>query len=139
MKEANVTRAIKLSNGEVVKVFKLGTIEVINTTNHPLNFIDPDDGEIIVPTSGIVVSAKAVEKVVMETKGVKLVRTEFVPDNETQKLIEEIIEKSEGSILLIGSVIAAQAYPQQIVAMTPAQGYERAKEKKMNPRKFVVF
>jgi len=41
----------------------------------------------------------------------------------------------------VGSIIAAQAYPGQVVAMTPTPGYERVPpaEKRMNPDKFNIF
>lgn len=46
-----------------------------------------------------------------------------------------------GADLVIGSIIAAQAYPGLVVAMIPAPGYERVapSEKRMRPDKFTVF
>lgn len=41
----------------------------------------------------------------------------------------------------VGSIIAAQAYPGQVVAMTPAPGFERVPpaEKLMSCEKFTTF
>ena len=54
-----------------------------------------------------------------------------------------IVRRAEvaGADVIVGSIIAAQAYPGRVVAMTPAPGYERVApaEKRMNPDKFTVF
>ena len=56
-----------------------------------------------------------------------------------QEIKDSILEKK--NILIIGSIVAAQAYPGQVVAMTPAPGYERVPvdQKRMNPDKFTIF
>ena len=43
--------------------------------------------------------------------------------------------------MVVGSIIAAQAYPGLVVAMVPAPGYERRPpaEKRMRPDKFTIY
>jgi hypothetical protein len=43
--------------------------------------------------------------------------------------------------MIVGSIIAAQAYPGSIKAMIPCEGYERVPptEKRMRPDKFTVY
>ena len=63
---------------------------------------------------------------------------------------EEIITKLQNwanenfpayDLRIVGSIIAAQAYPGDVVGMTPAPGYERVapNEKRMSLDKFTVF
>jgi len=72
-------------------------------------------------------------------EAIKFVKTEFAPNIEGWETIEDAYEN--GADVVIGSIIAAQAYPGKVFAMTPAPGYERVAptEKRMNPDKFTVF
>ena len=71
-------------------------------------------------------------------------KTNFIPTNEGWELINKLhntyVESySDGTLIIVGSIIAAQAYPGNVYAMTPAPGYERAKEKLMSCEKFTTF
>ena len=68
---------------------------------------------------------------------VQFVKTNFVGDDSGKAVINAVPQ----CVLIVGSIIAAQAYPGLVVAMTPAPGYERVApaEKRMNPDKFTVF
>ncbi|KLU62336.1 hypothetical protein CEB3_c13800 [Peptococcaceae bacterium CEB3] len=113
-------------------------LAVVNTTPHTITFLD---GETVVqvPTSGILVNARPMEEIVSE--GVPtLVRTKFVGDEDGKQAIEAI-RKELPNVLIVGSIIAAQAYPGQVLAMVPAPGFERVSptEKRMSTVKFTVF
>ena len=122
---------------------------VVNTTPHPITFLDLNGEIITVPTSvepgqktsPWVINAKAVE----ETVGEDLVRTVFVGTPEGEAIIDtiEAWAKDEGhsNLRIIGSIIAAQAYPGRVLSMCPAPGYERVApaEKRMTAQKFTVF
>lgn len=115
---------------------------IVNTTPHDINF-DVDGTVVTVPKCGALLNARPTEVSV----GDDLVTTKFVPTEEGQTLIDEIkaqhaaSDDSELPLRIVGSIIAAQAYPEQVVAMTPAPGYERVApaEKRMSPAKFTVF
>jgi hypothetical protein len=120
----------------MIKVIKGRTI--INTTPHPIDFLV--DGEIITigaPDPDFIISAKAVEVKISDT----LVTTKFVPTEEGERLYTFFRDEWGFDAIIVGSIVAAQAYPEQVVAMTPAPGFERVppSEKRMNPDKFTVF
>ena len=80
------------------------------------------------------------ETVVSKVAGVEYVKSEFVGSDEGTALIEKI-HKAYPSAVIVGSIIAAQAYPGLVVGMTPCKGFERvpANEKRMSTVKFTVF
>ena len=126
----------KLTNG----------LRVFNATPHPITFhthggtftVQPDTVINATPVE-VVVSANEHRHFAADARGVKFVRTEFVGTDEGRAIIAAAQE--EGADVIVGSIIAAQAYPGQVVAMTPAPGYERVPpaEKRMNPDKFTIF
>lgn len=119
-------------------------LRIANVTPHAITFWTPEWSEPVeVPPSGKVVNAKPNEVKVGEVcdgscgmprgkaleecgcgqpGAAALVNTEFVPQADA----EEILAYCESiGALPVGSIIAAQAYPGRVVAMTPAPGYER--------------
>lgn len=113
-------------------------VRVINTTPHPITFLD-GDRIVEVPPSGVLINARPVEEVVREGAPT-LVRTAFVGDPESEEALSRI-EKEYPGVLVVGSIIAAQAYPGRVVAMIPAPGFERVPpdEKRMRTDKFTTF
>ena len=116
-------------------------VTIINTTPHSVTIQDTDGTPITVPNS-VILNAKAEEKQVSDL----FVKTVFVPTEEGKEIISEIKKtfKSQigtGTLVIVGSMIAAQAYPEDVVAMTPVPGYERVKpaEKRMRCDKFTTF
>lgn len=116
-------------------------VVVVNTTPHPVTMQDIDGTLVYVPNS-ILINAKAVERKVSDL----FVKTEFVGTDEGKINIADI--KSEfakqfhnGTLVIIGSIIAAQAYPGEVAAMTPVEGFERVapEEKRMRCDKFTTF
>ena len=115
-------------------------VRIINCTPHPITFsLANGEGVETVPCSGIVLNATPVEAEVFSThpSGASIVRTEFVAGPFPKEL------KGIGSdVLLVGSVIAAQAFPSRgVVSMVPSPGFERVApdQKRMNPAKFNTF
>lgn len=116
-------------------------VAIINATPHSVTIQDTDGTPITVPNS-VVLNAKAEEKQVSDL----FVKTVFVPTEEGKAIIADIKKafKSQigtGTLVIVGSMIAAQAYPEDVVAMTPVSGYERMKpaEKRMRCDKFTTF
>lgn len=108
-----------------------------NSTPHAINLLTPDGQEIVVQPHSLI-SARAVEVEVYSTiPGVILVETRFEGTPEGYAVIEANAQYD----VIIGSIIAAQAYPGLVVAMIPAPGFERVPpaEKKMRSDKFTVF
>lgn len=113
-------------------------VEIINTTPHTITF-GVGDGTVEVP-SMILVNAVAVEQHVKEENGVEFVNTTFLANDKNRDLVAELQQTFPGAVI-VGSIIAAQAFPGKVVAMTPCPGFERVPpaEKRMNPRKFTTF
>lgn len=123
--------AVKFGNG----------VCVLNTTPHPLTMQDTNGELVTVPTS-VLINAKAEEKAVDNL----FVETVFVGTPEGKETIRDI----EGTyaetgcpdrLVIIGSIIAAQAYKGKVVGLCPVPGYERVapSEKRMRCDKFTVF
>jgi len=124
-------------NDYILKVEKIEGVEFINTTPHPINFLSEETGkEYQVEPCGVILSATPEEKD-FQFSPVKLVKTIFKPSQEGLEFLKTIPQ----GVVVVGSIIAAQAYPEQVVAMTPAKGFERVPpaEKRMNLFKFTVF
>ena len=108
---------------------------------NPVTMQDMDGTLITVPTS-VLINAKAEERKVSDL----FVRTEFVGKEEGKETIERIKsvynrQFSNGTLVIVGSIIAAQAYPGEVAAMTPVEGYERVApdQKRMRCDKFTTF
>lgn len=123
--------AVKFGNG----------VCVLNTTPHSLTMQDTNGELVTVPTS-VLINAKAEEKAVDDL----FVETVFVGTSEGKETIRDI----EGTyaetncsdrLVIIGSIIAAQAYKGKVVGLCPVPGYERVApaEKRMRCDKFTVF
>lgn len=127
-----------MNNNFVFVTFKSG-VTVINSTPHDVTFMDID-GEIINVPSSCIINASVKETVVANVAGIEYVKSEFVGSDEGAALIEEI-NKVNPSAVIIGSIIAAQAFPGLVVGMTPCKGFERVppKDKRMSTIKFTVF
>ena len=98
-------------------------MNVYNGTPHDITLWDGEGDLIIVPPHGKI-DAKPQEVTVADSDfGVTLVTTEFVPTKEGWKIINQA--KKDGANVIIGSIVAAQAYPGNVFAMTPAPGFER--------------
>ncbi len=121
-----------------------GNKVIINTTPHDITFgKEGYDETFIVPTSGIILNAKAVEERIYQD----IVKTVFVPTQEGIQLIHDIHEWFETTfdiekydLRIVGSIIAVNAYKPYVVGLTPLKGFERVppNEKRMNIDKFTI-
>ena len=121
-------------------------VSVFNTTPHAITMQSPEGELVSVPNCGVLVNAKPVETPVGDTG--LYVRTDFVGDEQGQAIIDELtdfwkqnIGESDNKLVIIGSIIAAQAYPGQVSGMVPVPGYERVapSEKRMRCDRFTTF
>jgi hypothetical protein len=135
-------------------------LKVFNATPHPIRFwregwekpveVKPDEvisadvkeklaGYIPCPTCGRKVEHEYDCPNNVPSTPIKTVKTVFNPTDAGGEIIRRA--KEGGADVIVGSIIAAQAYPGQVVAMTPAPGYERVPpaQKRVNPDKFTVF
>ena len=125
--------------------FENGVV-VINTTPHEIAIQDMNGNVLMVSTS-VLVNAATVE-VPYDSSGL-FVTTEFHPTEGGQDIIDSIRKEynslypddDKHKLVIIGSIIAAQAYPGQVAGMVPVPGFERVapNEKRMRCDKFTMY
>ena len=118
---------------------------VFNTTPHSITFRTPGGRDIILESCGILNAAVVEEVVKTADCDVELVKTSFKETDDAEQFIEKleaIGRKDHIGTAIIGSMIAAQAYPGRVYAMCPfSDEYLRVPpaEKRMSLTKFTVF
>lgn len=116
-------------------------MKIVNVTPHVLNFRAEDGTEIAVPPSGTVINAQPVEvSAGVHPSGATLVRTQWVPAQGAEEILARL-EAENPQAVIVGSMIAAQAFPGRLLVVVPAPGFERVPpaEKRMRPDKFTTF
>ena len=118
-------------------------VTICNTTPHAITFGVYEGDEIKaveVQSCGVLVNAKAVTETVKANGGVEFVTTKFEADEVGKEVLKDI-KAAYPEAVIVGSIIAAQAYPGDVVGMVPLPGYERVApaEKRMDPHKFSIF
>jgi hypothetical protein len=114
---------------------------IINVTPHVINFRNENGTEFEVAPSGVVINATAIDEPAgSHTSGAELVKVRFEANAEAISALEKIEAENPGAIM-VGSMIAAQAFPGRVVAMVAAKGYERRPpaEKRMRLDRFTTF
>lgn len=98
---------------------------IINCTPHPVRFQDLT-GEIITinNNSEYIINAR-IEEEIVEDDGIVFTKPTFLPTPEGTSIIDRIKGEFDSGYIIIGSIIAAQAYPGQVCGMVPVPGYER--------------
>ncbi len=116
--------------------------KIINTTPHSIRFVQSATGEVYeIEPCGILISARPVEKSAGEhPSGVELVKTNFEATPEAEAALSKL-EKDNPGAIIVGSIIAAQAFPGRVFALVPVPGFERVPpaEKRMRNDKFTTF
>ncbi len=122
-------------------------VKVFNATPHPIKFWREDWDSVVEVPVDTIISAVPQEKpagcyqsgAAAAWESVWFVRTVFAGNDDGRAIIAAA--KADGAEVIVGSIIAAQAYPGDVVAMVPCAGYERVPpdEKRMRPDKFTVF
>ncbi len=114
---------------------------IVNVTPHPIR-LQSSDGEVYqVAPCGVIISAQATEQPAgTHPSGAELVSTRFMATPEAEAELSRLEKENPGAIIL-GSIIAAQAFSGRILAMVPVPGFERVPpaEKRMRDDKFNVF
>ena len=120
-----------------------GTVLMVNTTPHPVNIQDKDGNVQAVPNNPELLINAATEEVRVSPF---LVKTLFNGTEEGSQRITAIENWAKekyptDTLIIVGSIIAAQAYPGKVFGLTPVPGYERVSpaEKRMNCDKFTTF
>ena len=119
---------------------EINGLRIFNGTPHPITFWDEGWDGVVVVQSDATISAAVHESLVpSHIPGIEFVTTEFVGTDEGDGVVNSA--QAAGADIIIGSIIAAQAFPGQVVAMVPCKGFERvpSAEKRMRWDKFTIF
>jgi len=117
-------------------------VMVFNATPHTIRFWSPNWEEPVEVETDQVISASVREVQVYladKPEDIDLVCPTFDGTAEGRQIAVNAL--ANGAHFVVGSFIAAQAYPDLVVAMVAAEGYERVPpaEKRMRPDKFTTF
>jgi hypothetical protein len=116
------------------------TKRFINTTPHPIN-LEVNDEVVVIPPSGVLLNATAIEVPSrLHASGAQLVGVRFESSFESEQVLDKL-ESENPNAVIIGSIIAAQAFPGRVFATIPCLGYERVPpdQKRMRSDKFTTF
>lgn len=113
-------------------------VKVLNVCNHDVTFQDGE--ELISVSPGYLVNAKFEEELVSDEGNVTFVQVKYTPEKESEKFVKWFKSKHP-DVLICGSMIAAQAFPEEVVVMTPVPGFERVRDgqKRKSIEKFTTF
>jgi hypothetical protein len=123
-----------------LKIKKIEGRVYINTTPHSVTLRDAQGLDHTVEPCGVLINARPVEESAGGRNGVEFVRTLFVADEQSAEYLKNMEALYPGAFI-IGSIIAAQAFPGRVLAMVPAPGFERVPpdQKRMRADKFTIF
>ena len=108
-------------------------LTIFNATPHPLNFWDPVTKEVTVAKPDIIINTRPVETVVERRQGAEFVTVAYQPEDSGADLIR-FIKDEHPNTLIVGSVLAAMAYPGEVVASIPLKGGDRLRSKTASRR-----
>ena len=114
-------------------------VRIVNTTPHGLTFLDGEK-VVQVPKSGVLINARVENEDTPE--GVVTFKVpKFVSDPESEERLQILESEVPTGTLVIGSIIAAKAYPGRVMGMIPAPGFERVPpaEKRMSVCEFTRY
>ena len=115
---------------------------IFNATPHPLNFWDSETAKVTVARPDTVINTRPVESIEGCWNGIDFVNVTYNPEEKGLKLIDSI-RLEYPDIIIVGSVLAAMAYPGEIVASIPIKGKDRLRSKTSSRRvcqdRFTIF
>jgi hypothetical protein len=123
-----------------LKIKKIEGRVYINTTPHNVTLRDSQGNDHVVEPCGVLINACPVEESAGGRDGAEFVRTRFMADEQSAEHLK-IMEALYPGAFIMGSIIAAQAFPGRVLAMVPAPGFERVPpdQKRMRADKFTIF
>lgn len=102
-------------------------VTVVNCTPHPIRFQDLT-GEIVIIDSDLeyLINAEVQEEVTIDSDlGIEFTQPRFVANENGWGIVSRIRKEHGMDVVIIGSIIAAQAYGGAVCGMVPVPGFER--------------
>jgi hypothetical protein len=102
---------------------------LINATPHDLVMVDQDGTECTLPPSGYTLKAETSSVLLREQNGIQFFATSFSQDANTVRDLITIRNQYPDAVI-VGSIVAAQAYPEDVVALITTPETIRAEPSK---------
>lgn len=102
---------------------------LINATPHDLVMIDQDGTEFTLSPSGYTLKAETAAVLLREQDGIQFFATSFSKDANTVRDLMEIRAQYPDAVI-VGSIVAAQTYPEDVVALITTPETIRAEPSK---------
>jgi hypothetical protein len=130
-----------------LKALQETNTKIINTTAHPIHFRDRQDKDTIVEPCGLLLNAQSRDEIVEirnwegGEQAIEIVKTRYYPDSEGEKILAYLETTLDEPYLIVGSIIAAMAYPGRVLALIPLKGFERVppSQKIALAHRFITF
>jgi hypothetical protein len=125
-------------------IYDIDGLHLINCTPHEIRFQNANGDVVTVEPSGYTLKATPQEVDVTNEEarnaGITFVSTQFTGSEQGYSEIAGIRELF-GNVLIIGSIISAQAFPSEVVSLVPVKGFERSApaDKLYYANKFNIF
>ena len=125
---------------QTVRISETQEVTLANCTPHCIRF-QTYDGVVEIEPTGYTLPATPQERFVHSFDGVDFVTTKFQTNATGWEEIERMREIDNDSVIIIGSIISAQAYGERVVSLVPVPGFERKPpaEKLYHADKFNTF
>ena len=112
-----------------------------NATPHPL-YLAIRDGVVVAPTDEVI-NCQPINKTVFDNDIYQLTEVEFRESEDGREVLNGI-KRTEPRCLIVGSILAAKAYPGEVVAPIPAQAVNRSQKRSGDKRcirsdRFTIF
>ncbi len=113
---------------------------LINATPHDLVMTNEDGTEFTLPPSGYTLKAETSSVLLREQNGIQFFATSFSQDANTVRDLITIRNQYPDAII-IGSIVAAQAYPENVVALitTPETCRAEPSKKRYYAYRFTIY
>lgn len=118
-------------------------IEIVNATPHVLVFWSPDWKEEVRVESDTIINARPLTRFhsrARDNENVVFSSVQYVEKEQGREILDDL-RKEHPNAIIVGSILAAQAYPEEVCAPVPyvQKTRDRKGEQKLNPYLFTIF
>lgn len=127
---------------------EVGGVWILNCTPHDIKFKHEVTGDVkVIPNAGFTLKASVEFELAFEQDGVEYVRSTYLGSQDVNlewveiNQIKSKLYKQGIRVIVVGSIISAQAYPGLVVSPIPVKGEERLHpaERHYSATRFNIF
>lgn len=131
---------LRIGNIEQVKMYIYRGKKFINLTTHPIVLQVNEKIDITIPPSGISIKIETDYELTEVNENNKLFKIKYLADKNWLKILKWL-KMRYSDVVLLGSILAAYAYPKLVYAVMIVKGLEKVSrnEKKGYWNKFIII